>query len=119
MSIIKLSTKQYPISLKAMRRSELELELTVENTGQKLLWVEIDVSCPAELSLSPVKELTLGKLRFGILRPGMLKEKKAKFYSGARTAPYEYKAELVLLAHDEDAVIAERLEEKIYIRATD
>jgi len=102
-----------------MRRSELELEITIENSSQKMLWVEVDVSCPQELSLSPVKELTLGKLRFGILKPGMLKAKKAKFYSGVKTVPYEYKALLTILAHDEDAVVAERLEEKVYIRAVD
>ncbi len=119
MAMIKLHTEFFPLALRAQTRSNVELRVVLENTSDKFLWVELDVSVPNEISLSPVKELTLGKARFGILKPGQLKEKKIKIYSGVKTVKYEYKIQLTLLAYDEDAVIADRKEENVYLRAED
>ena len=117
--MLHVEKKLFPISLKAMRRSEVELEITIENKGEKLLWVDIDVSTPPEISLSNLKDLHNGRLEYGIIKPGKIKVKHLKFFSGAKTAKYEYSIPMLIMAFDEDAVIAERIEDKLTLRAED
>ncbi|MEM4367860.1 MAG: hypothetical protein QXJ06_03185 [Candidatus Aenigmatarchaeota archaeon] len=114
-----LETKFFPLVLKAYKRSEVELELNMENKSDNFLWVELTINVPNAISLSNVKELSTGLVRFGIFHPGQKKQKKIKIYSQGRTYPDEYQIDWTLLSYDEEAVLFERSDGKLYLRAVD
>ncbi|MCX8166976.1 MAG: hypothetical protein N3E37_03945 [Candidatus Micrarchaeota archaeon] len=116
---VTLDTKIFPLVLKAYKRSEVELELNVENKSENFLWIEITVNVPNLISLSNVKDLSTGLVRLGIFRPGQKKQKKIKIYSHGRTYPDEYVIDWLMLSYDEEAVLFERGEGKLHLRAVD
>ena len=112
MPIVSISMMFEPAVLKAYARNEASMHITLKNTDPaKTYWCECDVAVKAPLSLAHDKELSVGRSRVGILKPGGEKEKELRLYTNPNNFPDEYSLTVTAYAYDEDGAIAERTEQ--------
>lgn len=117
MTIPKLETRFEPAVLKANKKNEATLHLTVISDGNSgNYWCECDISVMTPLSLAPDKELEAGRTRVGILRPNKKIEKQIKLYTRPNNFPDNYPVKITVYIYDEDGAIAERFEQSDIIK---
>ncbi len=111
MSIARVETKFEPNVLKAKKRNEATLFLSLSAAdGQRIYWCECDIVVNSPLSLAHDKELNLGRTRIGILKQDRKIEKQVKLYTSPATLPDNYPVNITAYLYDEDGAIAERVE---------
>jgi len=116
MTLLKISSRFYPIRLNAFMRSEAELSIEVENTTDLTLWFECDVLLPDAISLAPDRSLGKGRLRVGIIDPRGKGTGKCKIYAGVKSYPDRYPIQLIAYAYGRDGAIIGREESKTELR---
>lgn len=117
MTIPKLETRFEPEVLKANKKNEATMYLTVTSDGnQQHYWCECDINVNHPLSLAPDKELGLGRTRVGILRPNKRIEKQVKVYTRPNNFPDNYSVKITVYLYDEDGAIAQRFEQNEIIK---
>ena len=117
MPVARVEARFEPSALKANKRNEATLLLTLSSTdSSKIYWCECDIVVNPPLSLAHDKELELGRTRIGILRPGKRIEKQVKIYSKPAVAMDNYPVNVTAYLYDEDGAIAERVESKQEIK---
>jgi hypothetical protein len=110
MTIIKVSTRFEPLSLRANQRNEAMMYLSITSEdADKDYWCECDILVSPPLSLAPDKELNNGRTRIGILKPKSKIEKQIKLYTRPNNFPDAYPISITAYAYDEEGVIAERV----------
>ncbi|MEM4554333.1 MAG: hypothetical protein QXT25_00590 [Candidatus Anstonellaceae archaeon] len=110
------TTHFYPIRLVAYVRNEVEMEVSVHNSGSEPRWIECDVAVPEAISLAPDRQLSKGRMRVGIALPGGKASKKVKIYGGAGSYPDTYTIRLTIFGFGADGAIAERYDLKAELR---
>lgn len=111
MPLSKLQTKFDPSVLKAEKKNEATMYMTVSSQEQqKVFWCECDILVSHPLSLAHDKELNIGRTRVGILKPGKSIEKQIKLYTRPNNFPDYYQIGITVYLYDEDGAIAERVE---------
>jgi hypothetical protein len=109
MPVVKLETRFEPVSLRANRRNEATMYLSVAvDDGQKIYWCECDINVSSPLSLAHDKELNMGRTRIGIIKPNSKIEKQVKLYTRPNNFPDSYPVSITAYLYDEDGAIAER-----------
>lgn len=122
MPVIKVETRFEPATLKANRRNEAVMYLSVSaDDSQKDYWCQCDILVNLPLSLAHDKELNAGRTMIGILKPGRKIEKQIKLYTRPNNFPDSYQINITAYLYDEDGAIAERLvkDESIQCEADD
>ncbi len=111
MSIIKVEAKFEPAALRANRRNESVMNLSVSiEDNPKDYWCQCEILLNPPLSLAPDKELKAGRIMMGILRPGRKIVKPVKLYTRPNNFPDSYPIGITAYLYDEDGAIAERVE---------
>ncbi|MDE1871632.1 MAG: hypothetical protein KGI06_05345 [Candidatus Micrarchaeota archaeon] len=117
MPIVKVETRFEPKSLKANNRNEAVMYLSVSaDENSKIYWCECDIVANSPLSLAHDKELSIGRTRVGILKPGSRLEKQIKLYTRPNNFPDSYPVSVTTYLYDEDGAIAERMEQNESIK---
>ncbi|MGI0100761.1 MAG: hypothetical protein ACREBH_03550 [Candidatus Micrarchaeaceae archaeon] len=116
MPIAKVETKFNPESLKANKRNEATMYLSVTANDSKAYWCECDITVSPPLSLAHDKELNIGRTRVGILSQNRIIEKPVKLYTRPDNFPDSYPVSVTTYLYDEDGAIAERLEQRESIK---
>jgi hypothetical protein len=120
MSNIEISADFSPQKLKAYSRNEVIASITVKNLSDvNTYWCECDVNVTPPLTLSHDSELSLGRIRIGILKPKGIIRKQVKVYTRPNNYPDEYKISVVSFIYEEDGTISERGEHRMLIPCTD
>ena len=110
MAIAKVETRFEPESLKANRKNEAVMYLTITSSDSNIFWCECDITVNPPLSLAHDKELNLGRTRIGILKPMQKLDKQIKLFTRPNNFPDNYPITITTYLYDEDGAIAERLE---------
>ncbi|MGD0729215.1 MAG: hypothetical protein ABR981_04020 [Candidatus Micrarchaeaceae archaeon] len=116
MATSKLETKFEPAVLKANKRNETTMHLSLASGDQKVYWCECDILVSPPLSLAHDKELNIGRTRIGILKPNKKIDKQIKLYTMPNNFPDFYQINITVYLYDEDGVIAERVEQSESIK---
>lgn len=112
-----ITTRFYPIRILAHMRSEVELNINVENSGAEPYWLEADTILPnGVLSLAPDKELLQGRIRGGIVFPNESKTLRCKIYANSAVYPDIYRIKLIIYAYGRDGAISRREEANADLR---
>ena len=112
----RISPRFHPIRLGAYTRSEVELSIEIENTGESSCWTECDVFLPETLSLAPDRDLLKGRLRIGIIGSSEILTGKCKIYAGAKSYPEVYPIKITAYGFGKDGAIIQREEKKTELR---
>ncbi len=112
----RISPRFSPLRLTAFARSEVELSIEIENTGEESCWTECDVILPEALSLARDRDLAKGRLRVGIINAGEILTGKCKIYGGSNSYPDIYSIKLVVYGFGKDGAINQREERKTELR---
>lgn len=111
MALAKVETRFEPESLKANRKNEATMYLTISSTDNgKAYWCECDINVNPPLSLAHDKELNLGRTRIGILKPMNRLEKQIRLFTRPNNFPDNYPINITAYLYDEDGAISERIE---------
>lgn len=117
MTISKLETRFEPATLKANKKNEAVMHLSLSaNASHKNYWCECDIVVGHPLSLAHDKELNVGRTRVGILKANKKIEKQIKLYTRPNNFPDSYPVDITVYLYDEDGAIAERVEQKETIK---
>jgi hypothetical protein len=112
MPVVSISTRYEPAVLKAYTKNEATMNLSFKNMdAEKTYWCECEISVKAPLSLAHDKDLSIGRTRIGIMRPGSEKEKQIKLYTSSNNFPDDYALTITAYVYDDDGAIAERIEQ--------
>jgi len=111
-----INTSFHPIRLTAYSKSEVELKVEVENTGEEPYWTECVVEVPDVLSLVPDRDVRKGKIRVGIIAPEEIRNGKCKVYATARTYPDIFVLKITAFGYSRDGAISVREEKRIDLR---
>ena len=120
MPIVDVAAKFEPEVLKANKRNEATMHLSLKNVDEsKTFWCECDIKVNPPLSLAYDKELNIGHARVGILKPNRSMIKQIKLYTRPNNFPDNYALNITAYVYDEDGAIAERIEYNASIRCDD
>jgi len=117
MPIVDISAKFEPETLKAYKRNEATMHLSLKNPDEsKTFWCECDIKVNPPLSLAYDRELNAGHARVGILKPNGNAVKPIKIYTRPNNFPDDYALNITAYVYDEDGAIAERIEHNTSIK---
>lgn len=117
MSSAKVETRFEPASLKANNKNEATMYLSIHSTNEsKMHWCECDITVSSPLSLAHDKELNVGHIRIGLLKPKGKLEKPVKLYTRPNNFPDSYPVSIIAYLYDDDGTIAERIEQSQNIK---
>ncbi|MEM2974602.1 MAG: hypothetical protein QW112_03200 [Candidatus Micrarchaeia archaeon] len=114
--MLKISSKFYPVRVIAFTRNETEMDITIENEGKEICWVEADIALPEGLSLASDRSLRNGRLRVGIIFPDESRTARCKIYAGSETYPSIYNISIVGYAYGKDGMISGKSEARADLR---
>jgi hypothetical protein len=109
MGDIKVDIGFNPERIEAGKRGEGEVLIGLSNSSKdKLFWCECDVRIDPQFSLAIDRDLSEGRTRIGIIKPGGSANKRVRFYTKQGSYPGKYKVSVTMYAYDEDGAISER-----------
>ncbi|MEM3841383.1 MAG: hypothetical protein QXN59_01665 [Candidatus Micrarchaeaceae archaeon] len=98
-----------PKKLAAGKRENGEIVINLTNVSKEsIFWCECDVHMDNQFSLAIDRDLTEGRTRIGIIKPGSSSSKRVRFYTKHGSVPGNYKVSVTSYAYGEDGAIAER-----------
>jgi hypothetical protein len=113
----KVETRFDPVSLKANKKNEAIMYLSIHSSNDsKTYWCECDINVSAPLSLAHDKELNMGHTRIGLLKPKGKIEKPIKLYTTPNNIIANYPVSIIAYLYDDDGTIAERIESSEQIK---
>ncbi len=108
-----------PEYMKPFVFNEVEMKIVLGSNSSDLCWVEGTVEVPDPLSLAPDRNLGKGKMLFGILRDGIVREKRVKIFAKGDVYPNIYTIKITLFIYDETGAISDRVEIRKDIECSD
>jgi len=105
----------YPIRLIA-GDSCVEMTVKIENKQEAPMWVECSIAVPEGISLAEKKQLSLGRIRVGIINSKECGEGRCKVFAMKKTAPGIYEIKLTAYGFSKDGNVIATEEKKTELR---